>query len=77
MREIAPFTAAMLALSIAAQITYYSGNIVVGAALGASSAAVFSVAARLVEGVTQPDQPVRRHLSAELRSLERPRPPRG
>jgi O-antigen/teichoic acid export membrane protein len=52
-RRIAPFSAAMLALSVAAQITYYSGNIVVGAALGAGSAAVFAVASRLVEGITQ------------------------
>ena len=53
MRQLAPFSAGMLALSVAAQITYYSGNLIVGAALGTAAVAVFSVASRLVEGVTQ------------------------
>lgn len=51
-RRLAPFSAGMLALSVAAQITYYSDALVIGAVLTAATAAVYAVAMRIVEGIT-------------------------
>jgi O-antigen/teichoic acid export membrane protein len=53
LRALVRFSAGALALSAAAQITFYSDGIVIGAALAAADVAVYTVGMRLVDGVSQ------------------------
>jgi O-antigen/teichoic acid export membrane protein len=53
LRALLGFSAGALALSVAAQITFYSDGVVIGAALGAAEVAIYTVGMRLVDGVSQ------------------------
>lgn len=53
LRELAGFSVAVLGLSLATQIALYTDGLVVGAAIGVAAVAVYTVAARLVEGAAQ------------------------
>jgi O-antigen/teichoic acid export membrane protein len=52
-RTLTGFSAAMLGIAFATQLAFYSDGIVIGAALGAAAAGVYTVAMRLVDGTSQ------------------------
>lgn len=53
LREVGSFSIAVLGFTVATQLAFYSDGLVIGAALGTAAVAVYTVAARLVEGTSQ------------------------
>jgi O-antigen/teichoic acid export membrane protein len=53
LRELGGFSFAILGLSVATQIAFYSDGIVIGIALTATAVAVYTIAMRVVDGTSQ------------------------
>jgi O-antigen/teichoic acid export membrane protein len=53
LREVTAFSFAVLGLMVATQLAFYSDGIVIGAIIGTTAVAVYTVAMRIVEGASQ------------------------